>query len=64
MMTVFTRLEELYMKTAYKQGDPEKAVTHIASELQGCNFIIYCADDVHFATATAGLHELFYPIQR
>lgn len=46
------------MKISYKQGRPEDAAAHIASELKDSNFILYCADDKHFAASTAKLHEL------
>lgn len=46
------------MKVSYKQGRPEDAAAHIASELKGSSFILYCADDKHFAASTVKLHEL------
>lgn len=46
------------MKSMYKQGSAESAAVQAASELKGCSFIVYCADDSQFAAISAKLHEL------
>lgn len=46
------------MKSMYKQGNAESAAAQAASELKGCSFIVYCADDRQFAAISAKLHEL------
>lgn len=46
------------MKSMYKQGNAESAAAQAASELKGCSFIVYCADDRQFAAISEKLHQL------
>ena len=46
------------MKSMFKQGNAQSAATQAASALKGSSFIVYCADDKHFAEISAKLHEL------
>lgn len=46
------------MKSMFKQGNAESAATQAASELKGCPFIVYCANDSQFAAVSTRLHEL------